>query len=223
MNLKNKLLTAYVILSVIGLFGLGFELRNAFQNNRAVKQEKDALQDTLHLFKTKDGKNAAFIQTIIADRKELVNVARTKDSIIGKLLKEKKVVDVTHVKTMIRIDTVARTDTERVYVQGVVVKPDSLFISKQIHNRWYDADVKLHNDSLSLAVNAYDDLVFSHKYQPTGLFKPDKLIVSVINENPISKTTGLASYEVAAPKPKPGVPFALGAIAATLVLFLLHK
>jgi len=74
------------------------------------------------------------------------------------------------------------------------VKP-KVYITKNINNRWYSANVKVINDSLDLKIKTFNEYTILPKYESNGWFKPKTLVVEVINHNPYTETTGLSSYK----------------------------
>lgn len=224
MSLQTKIVLGYVLGSIIALLFLGHVILKDNSKIAIANQVLVAETDTLHQYKTKDHKNAAYIQTIItSDRAQLLVVSKAKDSVAYKLLiADKRIVDLTHVKPSTRIDTTTLIDSEYFTKNGVITKPDSLVINKTINNKWFNAKIGIVNDSLSFKLITYDDLIVTHHLVSTGLFKPQNLVVYVIDQNPYSKITGLSSYEIAVPKQSRVLPFVAGAVATTLLLILLH-
>lgn len=224
MTIGNKLITGYVIGSLILFVIGGFWISNLYSSKTQDKAALIASTDTVHHYKTSDGKNAAYIQTPVADRSELLALTKRNDTLAYELFQaNKKITDFTHIKTATRVDTVTRLDTEYVEVNGAKIKPDSLVIDKSISTKWYNAKVSVRADTLGLHLVSFDEYLVAHQYKSMGLFKPDQLTVNVINENPNSVNVGLSSYQIPPAKQKRAVPFVAGAVVTAIAMFLLHK
>jgi hypothetical protein len=224
MSSVPKWVMVYVVASLSLLIAGGITLTHFFEKSQTQNALVSALNDTVHRYQTTDGKNAAYIQSIVADRDQLITIAKQKDSVVAVLLQgNKKITDITRVKTETRIDTALRVDTVYVVENGVKIKPDSLVLSKNVTDKWYNEKIDFRNDSLILKLVTFDDLIVDHHLTSQGLFKPDILDVNVINENPHSQNIGLDSYVIPIPKPKPFIPFIAGAAATILLMILIHK
>ena len=220
---QNKWLLGYVIGSLFLLVVAGFAIKHYASKASAQTALNSALTDTVHHYKTANGLNAAYIQTIVADKATLVAVAAKKDSVIASLLKSNsKITDITHVQSTTYHDTVAKIDTEYVVKNGVKIKTDSVFINKTITNKWYVADINVRVDSVGLKLKTYDDFVVDHEFKPQGFLKAPVLNVNVINLNPNSVNTGLSSYQIAVPKPNYWLPAGGGAAAVIILGILTH-
>lgn len=206
------------------------------------KLQISAITDTVHQYKTKDNKNGAYIKTILGSRNDLLSIAKQKDSTIYKLLKSNKnITDATSLTTKTNIDTTSKTDHSFVSIKekvndtnkitGIVttkieekiIKPDSINIQKHIDNPWYTADIGIINDSTKLKLSVINKFSITHEYKSNGFLKPKSLIVNVVDDNPYTKTTGLSSYQLAAPKSKfvPGIITGAAIVIGTLLL--IHK
>lgn len=163
--------------------------------------EKDlinSLQDTLKVWKDKDSLNHAKIQVIETQKtKDFLNL-QTKNEEIQKLQQlvkdnQKKLKDkgsVTYIAGKTKFDTVFITKLEYVEILGDNTIHDS------ISNSWITSHFGFSKDSV------YFDLTVTNRYsviigeEKEGLFKPPRLYVEVINENPYSETTSLRTYQV---------------------------
>lgn len=220
---QKKLLWGYVVGSLFLLLVAGIAIKHFAEKASEKTALASALTDTVHHYKTVNGLNAAYIQTVVADKATLVAVSAKKDSVIASLLKKNSnITDITHVQSTTSNDTTAKVDTEYVVKNGAKVKADSIYIDKSIINKWYSAQVSVRADSISLKIKTYDDFVIDHEFKSQGFLKPNLLDVNVINLNPNSVNTGLSSYQIAVPKPNYWLPAGGGAAAVIIFGILTH-
>ena len=224
MDKTAKITAGYIALSVVLLAIAAFYIVRLKAQVGAQNQQIMAVTDTLHHYVTADGKNATYIQTLIANRDDLMAISKRKDTVVYKLLlKNKNINDITSVKTQVRIDTVSRIDTEYIVKDGKHVPLDSVYLTKTIDNKYYTAAIRIVNDSVALKIRVTDNITLTHEYKSNGFLRPKSLIVIVINDNPYSFNMGLSSYQIAPPKSSNTIPFLLGAGLATAILLFLHK
>jgi hypothetical protein len=179
---QKKWLLGYVIGSLLLLIGAGIAIKHYATKANEQTVLASALTDTVHHYKTANGLNAAYIQTIVADKATLLAVSAKKDSVIANLLKNNSnITDITHVQTTTTHDTVAKIDTEYFVKNGVRISTDSIFLNKTITNKWYVADVKVQADSLNLKLKTFDDIIVDHQFKSQGFLKPQILNVNVLN------------------------------------------
>lgn len=194
------LIASFVLLIIVML--LGYFLHQLDQKNRSQSSQIRALTDTLTTYKTKDGKNAAYISVLEGTRDELLEVTKKKDKEVYDLLKKVKNLEqvikfsaTTAIDTVVLVDTVIVKDSS-----GAVIKPSQLYALKTISNPHYWARIELKNDSLDHSLKVYNDFLLHTRYESNGWFKPKTLIVDIANNNPYTETTGLSSYKITPPK-----------------------
>ena len=200
---KNITLSKFhllLIISSVAILLLLYFLYGQYSENKLNQDQLKAVTDTMTVYKTKDGKNAAQISILKGEKKDLILIAEKRDSELAKLIKEtKNLKSVTKFSTKTIMDTVSKVDT--MYVQvGDSSKKDSIYITKKIKNPYYTADIKIINDSLHLGLSTVDTISVVSREKSNGFLKRKTLVIDVIVENPYSSITGLNSFEVTAPK-----------------------
>ncbi len=188
----------------------------------------EALTDTVTVYKTKAGKNGAYRKILTGTKDELLTALKTVDPTSYNLIKRTPSIHyLTTSTTETRIDTVTKVDTIRVLdANNKPVSHDSLYITKSIKNKYYDADIKLVNDSISLGLLVRNKSTISaiDTNLNKGFFKflkPKSYIVKVENDNPYTYNTGLTTYEIK--QKSKAVPAILIIAGATAAALLLHK
>lgn len=223
--LKNNLL--YIVFSVV-LLTLAAFLYNEYKSHKITTSQVNALTDTVNIYKTRDGKNAAKISVLEGKRSDLEEILKRKDSELYNLAKKTKNLEyLISLKTVTSIDTIAHIDTFLIKLPGdTVFKPIkdnvNIFAYKTITNKYYQANLKLQNDSLDLKLKVYNDFAIMTRYESNGWFKPKTLIVDVINQNPYTETTGLSSYKFEQKKKHTGLKI-IGIAAGIVGGYLLLK
>lgn len=189
-----------LIISIITVLLLLSYVYKQYSENATLTTQLTAVTDTVTLYKTKAGKNAATISILQGTRKQLLAVAKVKNKEIYNLIQQTKGLrSVTVLKTETRIDTIAKVDTMFVRVGEKTNTVDSILITKQINNPYYNANIRVVNDSLSLGLKVKNDFDITHKDVSNGLFKGTTYKIDVVNRNPYTFTSGLSTYEI---KPK---------------------
>lgn len=204
---------ALVLASIAVVLLLSYIYKQKTQIDEGTKLIK-ALNDTVTVYKTKDGKNAATISVIqVSNRKQAIEIAKARNENIAlRLEKDKNIVTITEFSTLTRIDTVVKVNT----ISVISDKDTTTSFSKTIKNDFYTAEVVMVRDSLALGIQVYNKFTVAHKEVPGGLFKEDKYVVDVVNDNPHTINTGLSSYEI---RPKKKNRFLKGvAVGAAAVL-----
>ena len=188
-----------------------------------------ALTDTVTVYKTKDGKNAAYIKIFKGTKAEALAATKSKDPVSYNIIKNTPGIhSLTNLSTETRIDTTSKVDTSQVLVDNKPVDPKntSILITKEIIDPWYDAKVKVQNDSITLGLKIRNEFKIVAKDQNTGLkklFKGSSVIIDVKNENPNTYTTGLSSYEFTPKTISPVKAGVIGAVIGAAVILILHK
>ena len=214
--MKNYALIALGLLT--GLFAY-----LAYSNKQEVKGKElqiSALTDTLTRYKTKDGKNAAYTRVLEGTKKELLAITEKQDKHLNTLLKETK-----GLRTVTTHSTITRTDTV-VKVDTLILPTDTqpLYIAKHITNEYYDAEVVIKGDSLSLTHTSYNEFDYLLQDKPAkgffGFLKPTTYIVEAVNNNPYTITKNLRTIQIKT-KSKNGLKIGTGiaiGIAAVLLI-----
>lgn len=210
MSTRNNKILNIIIVILIGFIIISIVL---FDQTIKYKQARDsqielynALTDTLKVYKTKDGLNAAKIQVIETEREkdflriknleglnlELQNLVRNKDKEIDKLntalilASETKYVDTTRIFYPIGGDTI-------IFSQSTLLD--------KINNEWIDATFgfKRGFSYIDLRIrNQYNVLI---GYEGRTLFKPGIPYARVVNLNPYTITSDMKVYQVSLPRP----------------------
>lgn len=190
-----------VIATLLLLGMLYSESKRADDNETLAK----ALADTVTIYKTKEGKNAATIRVIqTTSRKQAIEIAKTRNANIAlQLQRNRDIVSITEFTTLTRIDTVVKME------QILLPNDSNVVFKREIKNEHYHAQVAMRGDSLALGIEVYNKHTITHQEKSNGLFKEDTYIVDVVNDNPYTQNTGLASYEI---KPKKKNKFLKGVI-----------
>lgn len=218
---RNNSLIFYLFLVVtILLLSILYNLHNkiVFKDNQIA-----ALSDTLTVYKTKEGKNAAYISVLTGSKNELLSILKKKDKENYNLIKKTPGIQtLTNLGTITRIDTITKLDT-------IIIKdtdknpstPDSIYITKNITNKYYEADIKIIQDSLAFKLSVVNDFKIMTRYKNNGFLKSKSLIVDVVNNNPYTITTGLTSFNIVKSRSNTGFKIGLGlGIAAGTYLLL---
>lgn len=169
-----------VMLILVIVFLIGFNLKTC-NSNKALLGLQNALNDTLVVYKTKDGKNAATISNLtVFNRNQLLQIESQEKEIqrLQKLAKENK-------KGVVYI-----TNTVETFVT------DTLYILNDSTLHYSDEWVYLNvnsNNTFNLKVNNSFSYVIEEKKKP---FKPTTYTITSINENPYTITTGLRSATI---------------------------
>lgn len=208
-----------LIISIIAVLLLLMFSYKQYIEKSDIQSQLEAVNDTMIVYKTKEGKNAAEIKVLKGTKSQLLEIVKIKDKEVYNLIKStKNVRTITKLNTETRIDTVTKVDT-LIVKSGDSLTKDSVYITKNIKNDYYTADIKVVNDSLSLGLKVKNDFKIIGKEKSNGLFKRNTLVIDVINENPYTYSTELTSYEIT-PKKKvlPKILLIAGSIAAILIL-----
>ena len=199
MKLTKKAYNILLYIIFILLILILFKQCNYYKDNyQEQKTLTESILDTLTVWKDKDSLNHAKIQVIENNRLKDFLDLQTKDEEIQKLQKlvkenQKKLKDkgsVTYIAGETIFDTVFVPKLE--YVE--ILKDNTIYDS--ISNSWITSHFGFSKDSV------YYDLIVTNKYsviigeEKERLFKPPRLYVEVINENPYSETTSLRTYQV---------------------------
>jgi len=171
-----------------------------------------AMQDTVKLFKNKDGEQVAQISLLEGSKENLLKVIGKSDAKLTKLLKAGASSGTAFTQTT-KFDTVVimKRDT----VDGV------LEYSNLIKNNWIELQVKVKDDSLETFLQTKDSLTVSFQKVNQGFLKPKKSVVVVTNANPYVKTTGLRSFNI--PQKKSNLKFWFGVGIGAGAGYLLFK
>ena len=171
-----------------------------------------AYQDSLHQFKTSDGKNAVKKEVLVGSTKEIINILGNSNRRLSKLVKDGSSSGVVIQQTT-KYDTITqvRIDT----VKG------KLSFSDTTKNNWLKLSINLQNDSLTKSIELKDSISVSFIQPRNGLFKPKKNYVIVSNANPYVKIGDVNSFEI--PKKKSKATFWIGLITGAVGGYLLFK
>jgi hypothetical protein len=146
-----------------------------------------AMQDSIKLFKNKDGENSAQISLLEGDKENLLSILGKSNTRLSKLIKQ-GASSGTLVTQITQIDTV------------VLVKRDTIDGScdfeNTISNGWYTLNEKRKDDSLQVQLEIRDSISVSFQKVKQGFLKPKKSVVIVSNANPYVNTTGLRSFQI---------------------------
>lgn len=197
-----SLMIAFMVLTIV-LFN------QVFKYKREVKDQVelyDALTDSLEVYKTKDGLNAAKIQVIQTEREKdflkIKNLEGTNLELQNLVKNKDKEIDELNVALILASETVY-IDTIRLYYP---IGGDTLIFSKsvlldRINNDWIDATFGFNRgfSYIDLRIkNQYNVLI---GYEGKTLFKPGIPYARVINLNPYTTTVDMRAYQVSLPKP----------------------
>lgn len=178
-----------------------------------------AITDTLTLYKTKDGKNAAYTRVLEGTKKELLAITEKQNKRVYELLKTKGLRSLTTHSVTTKTDTTVIIDTLR-----LATNSSPLYLSKNIINKYYDAEITVKGDSVTLKHTSYNDFDYILQNKPAsgifGFLKPTSYVVQAINLNPNTQTRELRTLEI---KPKSKVGVKLTAVAVIIAGVLLVR
>jgi len=199
---KNKFLVG--LLALIILFTSSTLLYVNHNREQENKNFIESLQDSIQIYKNKEGKEVVKTNAINTSTNEFLNL-KLKDEEIKKLQKlvkeyKSKLKDqgsITNFNSKTRVTTITTTKIEYDTIivnniQEVYPKYNSEFNLKG----WVIGDISASKDStnINLEVNNEYSVIIGEESQ--GLFKPKKTFVEVINHNPYSSTDKLKTYQV---------------------------
>ena len=215
---------SFVYISLVALFfacvGLSWYTLDQHKTINNSKNQIKSITDTLTLYKTKDGKNGAYIRVLEGNKSEILAITEKQDKRIYDLIKETK-----GLRTLTTHDVVTRTDTT-VRIDTLILPSDNkkLYLSKTINDEYYNAKITVDGDSLTLKHTSYNEFDYMLRDKPgTGLFKafkPTTYIVEAINLNPNTITKNLRTIQIKT-KSKNGLKIGTGiaiGIAAVLLI-----
>lgn len=198
-----SLMIAFMVLT-IALFN------QVFKYKREVKDQVelyDVLTDSLKIYKTKDGLNAAKIQVIQTEREKdflkIKNLEGTNLELQNLVKNKDKEIDELNVALILASETVY-IDTTKVYypIGGDTILFSQSVLLDRINNDWIDATFGFNRgfSYIDLRIrNQYNVLI---GYEGKTLFKPGIPYARVVNLNPYTITTDMKVYQVSLPKPK---------------------
>ena len=215
---------SFVYISLVALFfacvGLSWYTLDQHKTINNSKNQIKSITDTLTLYKTKDGKNGAYIRVLEGNKSEILAITEKQDKRIFDLIKETK-----GLRTLTTHDVVTRTDTT-VRIDTLILPSENkkLYLSKIINDEYYNAKITVDGDSLTLKHTSYNEFDYMLRDKPgTGLFKafkPTTYIVEAINLNPNTITKNLRTIQIKT-KSKNGLKIGTGiaiGIAAVLLI-----
>lgn len=214
----------YIYVALFALFftcvGLGWL---NYKKDVIIENKSDQLKaatDTVTLYKTKDGKNGAYIRVLEGTKKEVLAITKMQDQRIYDLIKETKGLrNYTNHGVETRVDTTVRTDTVRLPSAN---KP--LYAKTHIDNEYYTAEVELIGDSTKLIVVTFNEFDYLQHDKPAkglfGFLKPDTYIIEAINLNPKTVTKNLRTIQIR-PKERTGLKIGIGVAAGIAAVLLL--
>ena len=215
---------SFVYISLVALFfacvGLSWYTLDQHKTINNSKNQIKSITDTLTLYKTKDGKNGAYIRVLEGSKSEILAITEKQDKRIFDLIKETK-----GLRTLTTHDVVTRTDTT-VRIDTLILPSynKKLYLSKTINDEYYNAKITVDGDSLTLKHTSYNEFDYMLRDKPgTGLFKafkPTTYVVEAINLNPNTITKNLRTIQIKT-KSKNGLKIGTGiaiGIAAVLLI-----
>lgn len=220
--MKNFKRNFYILLfiSFLACLALGWYAYDQRSVSSSKSLQIAALNDTVTIYKTKDGKNGAYIKILQGTKKEVEDILRNKNPRLANVVKSTPgIKSVTNLKVLTTTDTVVKIDT--LYLPGIEFNK-KLFLQKTIRDKYYIAKVVVEDDSLSLKVNTFNDFDFMSRDKSNGFLKRKSYIIDVINLNPNTTTLGLQSYEIT-PKPKTGLKVTIGLVLGIAAGVLILK
>lgn len=88
---------------------------------------------------------------------------------------------------------------------SVITLRDTVYTAKNFHIKdsvWADIRGVVYPDSIDMSYKFYDSLTFITHYEKQGLFKPKKLKISAISQNPHASYSNLKSVTITEASPK---------------------
>lgn len=216
-----KNLTKIVLLALMAACILLIWYANHLKKQSSIQTEQlKAVTDVVTTYKTKDGKNAAYIRILEGDKKTVLELVKNQDIRIQQLIKETKGLKTyTNHVVVTKIDTTVITDTLRLPENG---KP--LYAKTYITNDHYSALVELKSDSTHIQLKTYNEFDYLIRDKPAdgifGFLRPPTYIVEAINLNPYTETKNLKTIQIN-PKGKTGLKIGIGIAAGVAVAILL--
>ena len=200
--MKNHRTTVSLVLAtlIIG-FLLGLFFYPKVGKLQYTKEDISALQDTIKVWKDKDGKNHAKISVLeYESTKHFLDLDTKKGEIweLQQLVKEYK-------KKLKNKGSVTIITDETVYEEEKKKIPDKAFrglsIFDTISNNYVWSSFGFKNDSSYFKLKVYNKYSLIIAEESQGWFKPNKTYVEVINDNPYTETKGVRTFLVSQ-KPK---------------------
>lgn len=222
---RNKVATYLGIIGVILLIVLLFwRLQQEINKNKESTNLIESLEDTIQIWKDKDGLNRSKISTLQTSRAKDFLEIKSKDATIKelqKLVKENKnkLTDGSSV-TIIKGDT--QFDT--VYITKETIKNviGDASIIDSVNNKWISSKFGFTKDSTIFSLKVRDDYSLIIGEEKQGLFKPSKPFAEVISNNPYSIVDTLRTYQVNDTRPEFDLKSAIygGSIVGIILLVL---
>lgn len=203
MSNKKLSLTWYRILVIILLGALTGSLLGSVTLKKTHKEELKALNDTLTVWKGKDGKNHAKISVLeyentkyFLDLDTANQEVRELQRLVGDYKKElSRKGSATIIKTETKYDTIREIPKE--LAEQIKHLREGIFDS--VHNRFISSKFGFRDN------NSYYNLVVHNNVSVVvgeskgGLFKKRKTFVEVKDENPYAETKSLRTFQVQPP------------------------
>lgn len=221
-NKKNILIVLLCILTVVFFISSEYTYYKLKENTEL----NSALNDTIKIWKDKDGLNHAKISVLQTKSSQDFIDLQSKDKTIQELqaiVKENKKRlgkkgSVTIIKGDTKYDTVYKTKDSIRIVLG------DKTISDSIHNDWITSTFGFTSDSTFFTLQVRNDYSIIIGEDPQGLFKKKKPFAEVVSHNPYSEIDTLRTYQVEDNRPKFNLKSAAyGGAVATIIFLILNS
>lgn len=177
---------------LFALIIISYSTCNSYKHNYEEQSDLiSSMQDSIKLFKNKEGESVAQIALLQGSRDNLLKIIGNNDEKLAKLLKQKSNSGTAFNQT-IKVDTVLITKVDT--VDGIAERNSSLV------DKWMNIQIKERDDILRAKIEMRDEVTVAFRDIRQGFLKPKKSVVEVTNANPYVKIDGVRSFEI--PKKK---------------------
>lgn len=202
MNKKDLIALTIITALLVGIISSYFTFKKEIRRQTSLYE---SVSDTLKVFKNKNGEYVAKILAIEVERekdfitiKNLFGINKELQDLVIRKSKEVKDLQVALIhksETIIEHrDTVYFPDPET----ALVIK--DLVLMTSFNNKWIDAKYGIDKGFYKLDLRVYNDFEVTIGYEKTGLFKPSKSYVEVVDKNPYTIPTDLKAYRKIVPQ-----------------------
>lgn len=193
-KIKNYILIGLILIS--GILGyLSYKYKSSADISLSLLK---ASVDTLHKFKTSIGNQGAYISTLQGSSKDIIPILSKRktsidSTIADSLKKDKKIETITGIITNTKIEYKNKLDSSQRKVN----------LEDSIKTKWYDAYVKVKNDTLAVRVHTREELIFTNKLKSNkGLWNGSTLTSYAISKNLDTDIIGITSISTVVNKSK---------------------
>lgn len=239
--MKNNSLVSFLIIIILILL---FALYSCFNRVKDLEQVASAQGDSIHRMIDENGKETASRQVYLTTIDNMKKVNDSQDSLIVYLKEKlnKNTASLTVVTTKTKTEHATktevsfRTDSDSIGIrrneamgtshEGINDSILSTVTFKSSYSdQWCSYDIVAMADTIKLNYTGFNQFSVSQEWKKQkglkGFFQPPILEISITNENPNTKTTGVESFHAQIPKGHNLRVFGIGVgIGVTAILLL---